>query len=145
MRHSIAFDHNQDMTKQSFKDECDINLIMKKFQRTGIITHYAKHGPQYGDIPAIEYQEALNTIIAAENAFAELPAAIRKKFNNNPEEFLEFIQDDSNLDEARKLGLASASPVQTTDQQVTQSEHAAASKGRKKPTEAEAGNTSDSE
>lgn len=118
---------------------------MKKFQRTGIINHYAKHGPQYGDIPAIEYQEALNIIIAAEDAFAELPSSIRKRFNNNPEEFLEFVQDPDNLEEARKLGLASLPPVQPTDPQVTQSKNAAASTGRKKPTENEAVNTSDSE
>ena len=37
------------MTKQSFKDECDINKIMAKFQKTGAIEHYAKHAPSYGD------------------------------------------------------------------------------------------------
>ncbi len=31
-------------TKQSMRDECDINLIMKKYQKTGAIAHVNRHG-----------------------------------------------------------------------------------------------------
>ena len=53
-KHAIKFDKSTAMTKQSFKDECDINKIMAKFQKTGALNHYAKHAPQYGDASGIE-------------------------------------------------------------------------------------------
>lgn len=93
------------MTKQSFKDECDINKIMKKFERTGAITHYAKYGAEYGDATQIELQDALNVVARADEMFEELPAAIRKRFSNDPGEFLAFVQDESNKEEMIKLGL----------------------------------------
>lgn len=92
--------------KQSFKDECDINKIMAKFQRTGLIDHYAAHAPTYGDATPVEYLDALQVIATANEMFAELPSSARKRFHNNPEEFLEFVQNPENLDECRKLGLA---------------------------------------
>lgn len=91
--------------KQSFRDECDINLIMKKFQKTGVITHVNKHEPAYGEVPAQTYHEAMEIVRHANEMFMEVPAAIRKKFGNSPEAFLEFVSDEKNVDEMRKLGI----------------------------------------
>lgn len=98
------------MTKQSFKDEVNINNIMAKFQKSGAITHYAKHAPNYGDATHIELHDALNVVADAETMFEELPSSLRKRFDNNPEKFLEFVQDEKNLEEMRELGLAKKSP-----------------------------------
>lgn len=97
--------------KQSFKDECDINKIMAKFQRTGIINHYANHAPEYGDATPIEYLDALQTVAKANEMFADLPSSVRKRFSNSPEEFLEFVQNPENLEECRKMGLAPATSL----------------------------------
>lgn len=106
-KRKYAIDLSQgSMTKQSFKDECDINKIMDKFQRTGVISHYATHAPTYGDASPVEYLDALLVISTANEMFAELPSSVRKRFNNNPEEFLEFAQNPDNLEECRKMGLA---------------------------------------
>ena len=105
-KHSIQFDPKEGLTKQSFKDECNINKIMAKFQRTGMINHYSKHAPQYMNIPAIEYHEALNMIAEANSMFAELPSSVRDKFANDPEKFLEFVQNPKNNDELVEMGLA---------------------------------------
>lgn len=104
--HSITFNPEESMTKQSFKDECDINKIMAKFQKTGVIKHYAAHAPTYGDASPVDYLDALQVIATANEMFAELPSSVRKRFSNNPEEFLEFVQNPENLDECRKMGLA---------------------------------------
>ena len=95
----------ESMTKQSFKDECDINKIMEKFQKTGAITHYAKHAPSYGDATPVDYQNALNIVADANTMFEELPSSIRKKFDNDPSQFLEFVQDEKNSEEMIQLGL----------------------------------------
>jgi len=104
--HAITFDPSKAMTKQSFKDECDINKIMAKFQKTGVLNHYAAHAPEYLDVPAIDYLDAQLIISSANSMFAELPSSVRKRFNNSPDQFLDFIQDPKNHEEAVKLGLA---------------------------------------
>lgn len=98
-------------TKQSFKDECDINRIMAKFIRTGAVDHVNLHGPQYGYASSVTFHEAMNIVRRGEEMFADLPANIRKRFHHSPEEFLVFIQDVKNQEEAVKLGLSTAPKV----------------------------------
>lgn len=101
-------------TKQSMKDSCDINLIMGKYLRTGTVDHLAVHGGSYGFASAVSLQEAMNIVLKAESMFADLSSGIRKKFDNSPKAFLEFVQardadgNLKNLAEMRQLGLAPA-------------------------------------
>lgn len=105
--HAITFNTEAGLTKQSFKDECNINKIMDKFQRTGIISHYASHGPQYMEIEPGDFLDAQLVIAKANTMFEELPSSVRKRFHNNPEHFLEFVQNPSNQEEMVQMGLAS--------------------------------------
>lgn len=92
-------------TKQAFKDECDINTILKKFERTGILPGSEKT-PRYGDFSDMTtYQEALHIVQQANEQFAGLPARVRERFQNDPARFLDFTQDASNADEMAKMGL----------------------------------------
>ena len=109
------------LTHQSFKDECDINNIVRQFGVTGQVTVPEGREPTYGDFTGTnDYREALDIIREAENAFMELPSAIRERFKNDPAEFVEFIHDESNRSEAEQLGLVapreqpSTSPTETT-------------------------------
>lgn len=92
-------------TKQSFREECDINNIMKKFQVTGLVNAVNKHQPQYGDVTGVDFQSAMTTIVKAEQMFGDLPSSVRKRFQNDPAEFLSFVNDPENRDEAVRLGL----------------------------------------
>lgn len=97
------------MTKQSFQDECDINTIMSKYQRTGLIEHVSNIQGAYGDFTNVqEYQLSLNQVIAAQEAFDQLPATMRERFANDPGRLMSFLEDDRNRDEAIKLGLVAA-------------------------------------
>ena len=40
--------------------------------------------------------------------FEELPSQIRKKFNNDPAQFLDFVQNENNKDALYEMGLALA-------------------------------------
>jgi len=98
-------------TKQQFKLECDINTIMKKYEKTGLITH-VKEGGTYGDFTNVsDYHSALNQVIEADEAFMTLPASTRKKFNNDAAQMIAFLDDPKNDEEAIKLGLK-AKPIQ---------------------------------
>jgi phage internal scaffolding protein len=95
--------------KQSFVDECDINNILKQYSATGQLKHIAGNAAQgaYMDLPDdVDYQVSQNVIIEANRAFASLPAKTRDRFGNDPGEFLAFMADPANQDEAIKLGLA---------------------------------------
>lgn len=104
-------DDQPSMTQQQFKNQCDINQILKKFEKTGMVTHVRNNQGAYGDFSTIKnFQDNLNLVINAQNAFDSLPAQIRKRFSNNPSLLLEFVQDDSNYNEALKLGLVQPKP-----------------------------------
>lgn len=98
------------MTKQEFKDECDINGIMARYQRTGAISHFAKWAPTYGEFSPCDLQSAQNTVIRANQMFAELPSSIRD-LTHTPEGFLAFVQDPANAAKLVELGLVPAPPV----------------------------------
>jgi len=99
------------LAKQSFGKECDINNIMRKFEKTGLVNHLNNHNGGYGNYIGYEdYHSSLNKILAADNAFKALPPAIRNKFSNDPAQFLEYAQNADNLPEMRELGLAPPEP-----------------------------------
>lgn len=106
--HSIDFAGEISLTKQSFRDQCDINIILKNYENTGMISHTNKSQGTYGDFTGIsDYQSSLNAVITAQNSFNELPAGLRKYFDNDPAKLIQFISDDKNYDQAYKLGLIS--------------------------------------
>jgi phage internal scaffolding protein len=93
------------LAQQHFKDECDINNILRQFNVTGLLPE-APLSPRYGDFTGIgDYHSALNAVIAAQDGFDALPAQIRARFDNDPENLINFLNDASNKDEAIKLGL----------------------------------------
>lgn len=94
------------MTKQEFRDDCDINLLMARYEKTGVIDHINRSVPQYGDFASVpEYHEAIEIVRRAESDFASLPATVRDRFENDPAQYLAFVNDPENLEESYELGL----------------------------------------
>lgn len=111
------------LTQQQFAEECDINNIMQKFGMTGLLPQVPLE-PTYGDFSGVhDYHTAMNAIIAAQDQFDGLPAQIRTRFDNDPSKLIEFMNDESNRDEAEKLGLINpkivlSTPVESTEAQL---------------------------
>lgn len=103
------------MTKQSFKEECDINNIIANFTKTGLLEYAQEHQPQYGDVTGIDFQTAMQTISQANEMFDELPSKIRQRFQNDPVAFLDFIQDPESRSEAIQLGLIDPQRVEDAE------------------------------
>lgn len=102
-------------TEQYHKESCDINTILKKYVKSGQAPTLNQRVAQYGDnYNAPNFQKAMDTIVNGQNAFQELPGSLRKRFMNDPKEFLAFMQNKENLEESYKLGLRKK-PVVITD------------------------------
>lgn len=105
------------LAQQHYKDECDINNILRQFNITGLLPQQTL-SPRYGDFTGIgDYHTALNRVIAAQDEFEALPAQIRARFDNDPAQLIEFLQNSENRPEAEELGLVDkvvAEVVETT-------------------------------
>jgi len=118
---SISFKNAERKTKQAFRDECDINQILRRYNATGVLPDLIKKNPQYGDFSdPTTFQDAQNVVLHAKDQFANLSATLRDRFSNDPIKFLEFTADPSNLPEMVKLGLAVQRQTnQTNDDQAS--------------------------
>ena len=95
------------LAQQQFKEESDINTIVARFGINGIMP--ADFGmPQSVDFTNTvnDYHSALNMVRQADEDFNSLPATIRERFRNDPQQLMDFVENPANLVEARALKLA---------------------------------------
>nr|QJB20111.1 MAG: internal scaffolding protein [Microvirus sp.] len=98
-------------TQKQFKDEVNINKIMSKYKKTGIVNHLNHKQGQYQDLlQAGSYQESLDHVMKAQQLFNELPSELRSRLQNDPQKLIEFLADPKNDDEAIRLGLKELTP-----------------------------------
>lgn len=96
------------LTQQQFKEDADLNVIVKRFgvTKAHIPPAGAADPRYYGDFgEAVDLREALDRTRAAQEHFDSLPAELRNRFNNDPVRLFGFVVDPKNTEEAIKLGL----------------------------------------
>lgn len=103
----VLFDTGREsLTVQSAKDQCDINKLISRYQKTGQLPPVAHTNGVYGDFSGVkDYHTAMNAILSAQESFQTLSAEVRKRFDNDPAKLLSFLNDPKNDAEAIKLGL----------------------------------------
>jgi len=108
----VTFDSGTELiTKQEFKDECDINTILASYARTGNLTHVTSQQATFQDLPdALDFQEGLNMVLAAQEAFAGLPADIRDRYKNDPAIFLSALEEPSERPYLTEKGVFKSPP-----------------------------------
>lgn len=98
IRKRVALDLGKVLkTDQSFKKMCDINSIVKNYQKTGILSHQKEKLGQYIDntkIPSLMDAQVL--LRDAKEAFLSLPSDMRKLMDHDPTKLVEFIQNPKN-------------------------------------------------
>jgi len=94
------------LAQQHMKEETDINYIVERFGVTGQLPEAPVRVPTYGDFTGTnDYRTALDIVLAADDAFMQLPANVRERFHNDPAELVDFVSDLNNRSEAIELGL----------------------------------------
>lgn len=93
------------LTDQQYRDECDINHILKQFGATGQVPNLRTEGVS-GDFSDIgDFQSCLDKVNKAKDEFLALPSYIRQRFGNDPKAYVEFCLNPANVDECIRLGL----------------------------------------
>lgn len=94
-------DFGESLTKQSFKDETDINKIMARFDVTGTISHLAKYEAVYRDFSDFDFHGQMNQLTRGREIFDALPAELRQEFGQSPQKFFDYVNDPKNHDDLR--------------------------------------------
>ena len=101
------------MARQEFAEECDINTIMARYEKTGAISHVNRVIPVYMDLTQVpDLRGAMDAMREASIAFNLFPAKVRREFDNDPQKFVDFAQDPENIGKMREWGLAPPVPVE---------------------------------
>lgn len=104
-------------TKESMRDSVDINLMMSRFNQTGVFPELQGGLGSFGDFSDMpDFQTQQNRVIEAEENFLTLPLPIRTRFHNDAALLIEFLADPANVEESIEMGLrpkAGSNPVPT--------------------------------
>lgn len=105
------------LAQQQFKDEVDINTIVKRFGLTGTMPDDVAPPEELDFADVFDFRTAMDSVVAARESFMRMPAELRARFANNPAVFHDYctLQDAEgklvNLQEMRRLGLAVKAPA----------------------------------
>jgi len=95
----------ENRTEQHHKDEVNINNIVKRHGHELIAKTAALQQFKYDDVVGNDFQETMNIIIKAQDSFQSVPSDIRKQFNNNPAEFMDYIHNPENKEQLVAWGM----------------------------------------
>lgn len=108
-----TYPKGESLTQQEFKDDCDINLLMKKYRNYGVVPRELPPAI-YADVSNVpSFHEAADFVAKTKEAFESLPALVRRRFRENPAELVDFVKNEANRDEAMLLGLIPKKPVES--------------------------------
>lgn len=93
-------------TQQQFKEETDINTIVDKFLAAGEMPPTTPFPEEQDFTEAFDFQTSMNVVVQARESFMQMPAKQRARFQNDPQQFMEFMHNHENQEEAIRLGLA---------------------------------------
>jgi len=103
-------------TQQQFKDQCNINNILARYEKNGMITHINRNTPHYDDYSKLKsFKDSLDIVHTTHDLFMSLPPKVRSRFQNDPAELISFMNNEANKDEAIKLGLVSQPMVKNQE------------------------------
>lgn len=93
------------LAHQSFAEEVDINTIIRRFGLNGELPT-GLVPPTYATFDGVhDFKSAMDAIAQANEAFDAMPAEVRSRFHNDPQEFVVFCSQEANREEAMKLKL----------------------------------------
>lgn len=102
-RLKVGIKFGKGLTKQSFKKECDINLILRQYTETGLVTHLRKE-PIFGEDHGTDFITTQNALARANTMFENLPPDSRGLFES-VSDFIDAIGDPERTDQLVEAGI----------------------------------------
>lgn len=111
-RETVAFSLPS-RTKQEFKDESDITLLVERYRKTGYFydplsgERKQPRMPMFEDWSGdVDFQVAQDVVRRGNAAFAQIPAYIRRMFEDSPEAFLAVASNPAQVEKFAELSPA---------------------------------------
>lgn len=100
----------------SFKAESNINVIVARWLKTGLDpAEHRRALAQFRDVSdSPSFVEMQEIVRRGADAFARLPAKVRKFYDNDPAQFLQAAETKEGLDEIAAMGLDLRAPEAPT-------------------------------
>lgn len=103
----VSGPYGKGRTKQALAKEADINVIMARYDKTGVIPVSKRQG-FYADVSTMgDYRAVMERVQEAAEFFWQQPAELRAEFKNDPALFLDYVSNASE-DDLREKGLLEA-------------------------------------
>jgi len=105
-------------TKQKTGMEHDINKLVARYQKTGVLEIKEDMNGQFIDCCNVgDFHQAMNKIAIAKERFDMLPSSTRARFHNDPGELLDYLATlkPETVDEAVRLGLVTKTEVKALE------------------------------
>lgn len=100
----ISFEGEEKITRDSFKDECDLNKIIARYLKGGGLPPVPEG--VFLDVRSVGgYREVRDRMVAAEAVFMQLSPEVREAFGNDPVTFLDTMVDPAAQEFLEELGL----------------------------------------
>lgn len=91
------------MTRQADADGCDVNQIMKRYEKTGILPPYTTPG-FFADVSQLgDFHRVTEAVRQCTESFMQLPAELRASFGNDVAAFVNWAGDPANKPELEAL------------------------------------------
>ena len=97
------------LTEQQYKNECDLNLLIKAYQKSGV----PLPAPVMNCMDCttvMQFETAKQVIADAESSFECLPSNIRDEFKT-VQNYLQYISDEKNIKDVYERGLADVNSI----------------------------------
>jgi hypothetical protein len=106
----VSFDsknpQDRSRTKQEHEKGANINNIMRKYRKTGLVPQVVDVQSYFADFSSgTDFAENMRRVTDANEKFEALPSEIRNRFENNCSKFLDFVIDPANEPEMCDMGL----------------------------------------
>ena len=116
---------DESLTQQQFKDECDIDCILRRYDQTGVLVDplSERRLAQFGDFSNLpSFAEYQNRLAEVSEYFMSLPPDIRSNFANDVGIFIEAIGNPDNESKLVELGILEKAPSEPSGSSVTPSD-----------------------
>lgn len=105
---ATSFKDVKSKTEQAHKNDCDINEILRRSQKTGTVPTFTTVIGDFANLP--DYHEAQQRLAEAKEAFDRLPSKTRSFFKNDPIELVNYALNPENRAMCESLGILPKQP-----------------------------------